>query len=195
MNVFLSMLGLLAIAGPVALGAEQRPPVKGTILELNPPGTITIKISVGSRQTVRIGDVFDIYRDKKQIGSLKVTKAGPRRSTATITDLRREFRLRKGDAVLRDVTMQFARRLMPGVVVKAPAELGRKYAGADVKAGVKRVLYYGKPWSAGKPLIDETTGFPVTIAAGCTVTKNFVQFVDAYNAAMKEQRRREKPRK
>ncbi|HOD84241.1 MAG TPA: hypothetical protein PKG77_22690 [Phycisphaerae bacterium] len=67
-----------------------------------------------------------------------------------------------------------------------PADKGRARAAADIRAGRARILYYGKPWSQGKPLIDDQTGLPVEIASGCCVTAEFVAETDAYNAAMRE---------
>jgi len=50
-----------------------------------------------------------------------------------------------------------------------------------------QILYYGKPWSVGKPLIDEATGLPVKIVSGCCVTEEFVEEIDAYNRRMREE--------
>jgi hypothetical protein len=63
---------------------------------------------------------------------------------------------------------------------------GRESAKRDIKNGIFRILYFGKPWSVGKPLIDETTGYKVQIVAGCIVTAEFVEEVGAYNAIMKK---------
>jgi hypothetical protein len=68
----------------------------------------------------------------------------------------------------------------------SPEELGRARAAADIKAGTVRILYYGKPWSLGKPLVDDATGLKVEIMEGCVVTAEFVAETDAYNAAMRE---------
>ncbi|HLQ44952.1 MAG TPA: hypothetical protein VK137_09510 [Planctomycetaceae bacterium] len=95
-------------------------------------------------------------------------------------------KLKEGDAVLRDVTLRFLEQMRPDTVFQEPAQLGRKSAEADLSSGFVRILYYGKPWSQGKPLIDDETGYPVTIANGCCVGKDFTLFVDEYNLAMKQ---------
>jgi hypothetical protein len=71
-------------------------------------------------------------------------------------------------------------------VVEDPTKTGRRYAEADIGNGNNRILYFGPPWSAGKPLIEDETGYPVTVTAGCTLTKDFVLLVEAYNSAMRE---------
>jgi hypothetical protein len=53
-------------------------------------------------------------------------------------------------------------------------------------AGRPVILYYGKPWSGGKPLVDDATGLTVEVAGGCAVTKSFVAEVDAYNDAVRK---------
>jgi hypothetical protein len=85
-----------------------------------------------------------------------------------------------------DPTLEFLRSLRPDSVVEEPAKMGRRYADADIGNGNNRILYFGEPWSAGKPLIDEETGYSVTVIAGCVVTKDFVVLVEAYNSAMRE---------
>jgi len=69
---------------------------------------------------------------------------------------------------------------------KSPEQKGRERAAADIKAGTPRILYYGKPWSLGKPLVDEASGLRIEIAAGCCVMPEFVAETDAYNAAMRQ---------
>ncbi len=68
--------------------------------------------------------------------------------------------------------------------VAAAKERGAASASRDIKAGTLRILYFGKPWSVGKPLVDGTTGYRVQIMEGCVVTAPFVAGVDAYNNAM-----------
>jgi hypothetical protein len=58
-------------------------------------------------------------------------------------------------------------------------------AAKDIKAGTLRILYFGKPWSAGKPLVDDGTGYRVQVLAGCVVTEPFVAEVEAYNSAVR----------
>ena len=70
--------------------------------------------------------------------------------------------------------------------VAAAKERGAASAAKDIKAGKLRVLYFGKPWSVGRPLVDDVTGYPVEIVAGCSVTEEFVAEVEAYNNAMRE---------
>ena len=62
---------------------------------------------------------------------------------------------------------------------------GAETAAADIKAGRAVILYYGEPWSGGKPLRDDATGLPVVIVAGCTVMPPFAAEVEAYNATIR----------
>jgi len=68
----------------------------------------------------------------------------------------------------------------------SPADRGIARARKDSAKGNVRILYYGKPWSVGKPLVDDTSGLPVEIVEGCSVTAEFVQETDAYNRTMRE---------
>jgi hypothetical protein len=63
---------------------------------------------------------------------------------------------------------------------------GAATATKDIKAGELRILYFGEPWSNGKPLVDEATGYRVQILAGCVVTSQFVAEVEAYNKTMRD---------
>ncbi|MDZ4405869.1 hypothetical protein [Prosthecobacter sp.] len=69
--------------------------------------------------------------------------------------------------------------------IAAAKERGTATATKDIKAGTLRVLYFGKPWSVGKPLVDDATGYRVQILAGCDVTATFVAEVEAYNNAVR----------
>jgi hypothetical protein len=69
---------------------------------------------------------------------------------------------------------------------KLAEDKGRARAAEDIRAGKPHIAYYGKPWSAGRPLIDESSGLRVEIVEGCVVTGEFVAETDAYNAAMRE---------
>jgi hypothetical protein len=69
--------------------------------------------------------------------------------------------------------------------VEKAGKRGAETATADIKAGRPVILYYGKPWSAGKPLVDDGTGLKVEVVGGCGVTKAFVAEVDAYNATVR----------
>ena len=77
--------------------------------------------------------------------------------------------------------------------VAAAKERGAATASKDIKAGTLRILYYGEPWSLGKPLIDETTGYRVQLVAGCVVTAPFTAEVEAYNRAMRDWHDKKKP--
>ena len=68
----------------------------------------------------------------------------------------------------------------------SPADRGIDRARRDIAKGNVRILHYGKPWSVGKPLVDDTSGLPVEIVEGCSVTAEFVQETDAYNRTMRE---------
>jgi hypothetical protein len=67
----------------------------------------------------------------------------------------------------------------------SPTDKGIHRANEDIKNGKMQILYYGKPWSARKPLIDDETGLPVIIVEGCVVTTDFVEETDAYNTIMR----------
>ena len=68
----------------------------------------------------------------------------------------------------------------------AAAARGKASATADIKAGRLRILYTGKPWSQGKPLFDEITGYRIEPLGGCTETPQFRAELDAYNETMRE---------
>ncbi|MCX6826441.1 MAG: hypothetical protein NTV06_04115 [candidate division Zixibacteria bacterium] len=70
--------------------------------------------------------------------------------------------------------------------VLTPQAKGEARAQQDIKNGKMRILYYGIPWSAGKPLLDDESGLPVEIVANCTVTPEFVAETDAYNNLMRK---------
>ena len=74
----------------------------------------------------------------------------------------------------------------------SPAEKGVERARADIANGTMQILYYGKPWSADKPLIDDETGLSVKIVSGCCVTPEFTQETDAYNNTMRDARSKKK---
>ena len=63
---------------------------------------------------------------------------------------------------------------------------GETQAKADIVKGTMQILYYGKPWSIGKPLVDDQSQLAVEIVSGCCVTPDFVAETDAYNAVMRQ---------
>ena len=70
--------------------------------------------------------------------------------------------------------------------VSTAEKQGTATATSDIHSGNFRILYYGKPWSEGKPLVDEATGYRVQIVGGDDVTRPFVAEVNAYNRTMRE---------
>lgn len=66
---------------------------------------------------------------------------------------------------------------------------GKSSAAADIKAGKLRILYSGIPWSQGKPLFDDATGYRVEPLGGCAETTQFRAELDAYNQAMRDWRK------
>jgi hypothetical protein len=70
--------------------------------------------------------------------------------------------------------------------VAAARDRGAASAGEDIKRGTLRILYFGLPWSSGKRLIDESTGYRVQVVEGCVVTGQFAAEVEAYNHTMRE---------
>ena len=66
----------------------------------------------------------------------------------------------------------------------SPKEKGIIRAKKDIASVKMKILHYGKPWSQGKPLVDDESGLPVEIVAGCCVRPEFVEETDAYNKTM-----------
>ena len=85
-------------------------------------------------------------------------------------------------APLVDPTSQAGTQPVPA---KSPVQKGSGRAAQDIKDGKPRILHYGKPWSLGKPLIDDASGLTVEIVKGCVVTPDFVAETDAYNTVMR----------
>jgi antitoxin component YwqK of YwqJK toxin-antitoxin module len=81
-------------------------------------------------------------------------------------------------------------RVVPLTGTLSPKQWAVQRAKEDIAGGKKRILYIGKPWSVGKPLIDEASGLPVEIIAGCTETGELDEKVDAYNEAMRASARK-----
>jgi hypothetical protein len=75
--------------------------------------------------------------------------------------------------------------------IAAAETRGAATAAQDIKAGNFRILYFGLPWSSGKRLVDEKTGYRVQVVGGCVVTEPFVAEVQAYNEAMRKWHARE----
>lgn len=77
--------------------------------------------------------------------------------------------------VLADHFLKPVRAPEPGgdspAAVEAAGKRGSATAAADIQAGRPVVLYYGKPWSAGNPLVDDCTGLKVEVVGGCGVTR------------------------
>jgi len=63
--------------------------------------------------------------------------------------------------------------------VKKARERGAATAAGDIKAGRPVILYYGKPWSQGKPLVDDATKLRVVVVGGCFASVVFVAEVEA----------------
>ena len=183
---------LLGLVANVSSGCDQPTTVKPLISKLIDPGDTEATISLGSEADVNIGDVFDVYRENMPLGKLTITEVEPDQSTATFKETHGVQKLETGDVIIRDVTLPFLRRLGPNSDIATPAKTGRAFAVEDMGSGINRIQYCGKPWSAGKPLIDDETGYPITIIAGCIVTKDFTILVNEYNLAMREHFRTKK---
>ena|GEM_PF-5619795 len=80
----------------------------------------------------------------------------------------------------------------PEAVTRAK-ERGAASAAKDILAGILRILYFGRPWSVGKPLVDDATGYRIQILGGCVVTGRFVAEVEAYNGAMRQWHAKNRP--
>ena len=78
--------------------------------------------------------------------------------------------------------------------VKKAKKRGAATAARDIKAGRPVILYYGRPWSQGKPLVDDATKLRVVVVAGCFVSEVFVAEVEAYNTAIHDWHDRNKPK-
>ena len=79
--------------------------------------------------------------------------------------------------------------------LEAAKRQGAETAAQDIKAGVLRILYYGKPFPTGKPLVDAGTGYCLQIVGGCSLSNCFVAEVDAYNQAMCDWHAKNSPKK
>lgn len=55
--------------------------------------------------------------------------------------------------------------------ISAAKERGAAAAAKDINAGTLRILYFGKPWSVERPLVDDATGYRVQIVDGCVVPR------------------------
>ena len=73
----------------------------------------------------------------------------------------------------------------PEAIAKAK-KTGAATAKRDIADGKPAILYFGTPWSQGKPLVDDETGLPIEIVGGCLVSTSFVEEVGAYNATIRE---------
>jgi len=88
---------------------------------------------------------------------------------------------------------QISGDISPTAIATAKKQ-GAETAAKDIKNGTLRILYFGKPWSVGKPLVDEVTGYRVLIVGGCDVSSPFVAEVEAYNSTMRQWHAKEKPK-
>lgn len=181
-------LATLLFAG-CALPDEGRPPVKGRIQSINEAGTNSVTLDIGTDAGVKLFDDCDILRENVVIGSLHITSLAADHSVAEITSLLPAERLVANDAVVIDITMQLLSKLHADSEFNEPAEFGRRRAVLDAKGAIPRILYSGPPWSAGKPLVDQETGLPVRVVTGCTITRDFLHFVEQYNSTMRTQKR------
>ncbi len=68
-----------------------------------------------------------------------------------------------------------------------PKQKGIQRARQDIADAKMKILYYGKPWSQGKPLVDDKSGLPIEIVAGCKVTHDFVEEANTYNEVMRQE--------
>jgi hypothetical protein len=144
------IIGVLGLTMLVNLAGEQPATVKPLNSKLKAeakPKPVTI--GLGSNHGVNTGDVFDVYRENKNIGEITIADIEPDQSAANVTKLLGVQELKTGDSVIRDVTLQFLRRLRPDSALPTPAQSGRTFAEAAIKPGFNRILYFGPPWSAG----------------------------------------------
>ena len=88
---------------------------------------------------------------------------------------------------------QISGDISPTAIATAKKQ-GAETAAKDIKNGTLRILYFGKPWSVGKPLVDEVTGYRVLIVGGCDVSSPFVAEVEAYNSTMRQWHAKETPK-
>ena len=86
----------------------------------------------------------------------------------------------------KDIKQKADTKIIPQKVV-SPKEKGIMRAKKDIAANKMKILYYGKPWSHGKPLIDDESGLPVEIVAGCCITPALWEETDAYNKTMRQE--------
>jgi len=85
---------------PQTVPADKRiTPVEGRLLELNPPGSITVVISVGADDGVKSGDILMVSRNGTRVGRLKVRRVHRDRSTAAVIDVVNLPVLEVGDQV------------------------------------------------------------------------------------------------
>lgn len=69
---------------------------------------------------------------------------------------------------------------------ESSSQRGERMAREHLAKGTMRILYYGKPWSQGKPMVDDASGLPVKIVAGCCIGRDFAEEIDAYNRVMRD---------
>jgi hypothetical protein len=84
------------------------------------------------------------------------------------------------------MSISYGRGPNPSPAILNANNKGEMRARQDIQEGKNRILYYGKPWSEGKPLIDDESGLPITIMEGCDITPEFAAETEAYNKVMRE---------
>ena len=67
----------------------------------------------------------------------------------------------------------------------SPKQWGIRKAEEDIRNGKKRIYYFGKPYGGPQPPVDERSGLPIEIVAGCCVSREFAERVEAYNETMR----------
>jgi hypothetical protein len=72
--------------------------INGVLAELNQPGTISVRITVGDADGVQKGDEFTVRRNKNEIGKLVVIDVDEDYATANI--IAADVKLERGDHVI-----------------------------------------------------------------------------------------------
>jgi hypothetical protein len=172
------VLGWSPIKGEVAVMAAM----EGTVVDADWRRQEELHLSMGGKQvkSYTSGDLIALGADEVVSTAPRRRHAGFRMLGCEQVPLTNEYdfvvEVGQGKRLRFDITTG---ELRPA------ADRGRARAAADIAAGRARVLHYGKPWSGGKPLVDDASGLPVEVVSGCAVTAKFVEETDAYNAAVR----------